>query len=55
LGETAHAAEFFLADGLIVTGSATGDAAKPSDFEGCSEKTHQELDSSLLEFKWNYF
>jgi len=33
LAETAHAAEFFLADGLIVTGNATGDPAKPSDFE----------------------
>lgn len=34
LEETAHAAEFFLADGLIVTGSATGDPAKPSDVDG---------------------
>jgi len=33
LAETAKAAEFFLADGLIVTGNATGDPAKPSDFE----------------------
>jgi len=33
LAETAQAAEFFLADGLIVTGNATGDAAKLSDFE----------------------
>lgn len=36
LAETAQAAEFFLADGLIVTGNATGDAAKLSDFEGYS-------------------
>lgn len=32
--ETAKAAEFFLADGLIVTGTATGDPAKPSDLQG---------------------
>uniref|UniRef100_A0A336MRK2 CSON004870 protein n=1 Tax=Culicoides sonorensis TaxID=179676 RepID=A0A336MRK2_CULSO len=31
LVETAHAAEFFLSDGVILTGTATGDAAKPSD------------------------
>jgi len=31
LAETAKAAEFFLADGLIVTGSSTGDPAKPAD------------------------
>ena len=37
LAETAKAAEFFLADGLIVTGNATGDPAKPSDFEGFSQ------------------
>lgn len=29
--ETAKAAEYFLADGLIVTGNATGDPAKPAD------------------------
>lgn len=34
LVETAKAAEFFLADGLIVTGTATGDPAKPSDLQG---------------------
>ncbi|XP_063710048.1 uncharacterized protein F13E9.13, mitochondrial [Culicoides brevitarsis] len=33
LGETAHAAEFFLSDGVILTGTATGDAAKPADLE----------------------
>lgn len=31
LVETAHAAEFFLADGLIVTGTATGHAADPAE------------------------
>lgn len=31
LEETAKAAEYFLADGLIVTGNATGDPAKPAD------------------------
>lgn len=34
LKETAQAAEFFHADGLIVTGTATGHPAKPSDLEG---------------------
>lgn len=29
LEETAKAAEYFLADGLILTGSATGDPAEP--------------------------
>lgn len=33
LAETAHAAKFFLADGLIVTGMATGQEAAPSDLE----------------------
>ena len=33
LAETAKAAEFFLADGVIVTGSATGEPAKASDVE----------------------
>jgi membrane complex biogenesis BtpA family protein len=31
LGETARAAEFFLADGVIVTGTSTGAATDPSD------------------------
>ncbi|EFX83456.1 hypothetical protein DAPPUDRAFT_301873 [Daphnia pulex] len=33
LAETAKAAEFFMADGVIVTGQATGDPALPSDFK----------------------
>ncbi len=33
LAETAGAAEFFLADGVIVTGAATGRAADPADVE----------------------
>ena len=33
LEETARAAEFFLADGVIVTGVATGRAAEPADVE----------------------
>ncbi|MFN8586705.1 MAG: BtpA/SgcQ family protein [Candidatus Eisenbacteria bacterium] len=33
LAETAKAAEFFLADGVIVTGTATGEPAKASDVE----------------------
>lgn len=33
LEETAKAAEYFLADGLILTGNATGDPTKPEDVE----------------------
>lgn len=33
LKETAHAAEFFNSDGLIITGSATGDEPKISDLD----------------------
>lgn len=36
LVETAHAAEFFLADGVIVTGTATGQAARPEEVEAVS-------------------
>ncbi len=40
LAETARAAEFFLADGVIVTGAATGEAASPADVreavDGCT-------------------
>lgn len=37
LVETAHAAEFFLADGVIVTGTVTGEAADSSDVEAVSQ------------------
>lgn len=33
LKETARAAEFFLSDGLIVTGGSTGEAASPADLK----------------------
>ncbi len=33
LAETAHAAEFFSADGVVVTGTATGSPALPEDVE----------------------
>jgi uncharacterized protein len=36
LADTAHAAEFFLADGLIVTGSATGRPTDPADVRAVS-------------------
>ncbi len=36
LVETARAAEFFLADGVIVTGAATGRAAEPEEVEAVS-------------------
>ena len=34
--DSAHAAEFFLADGVIVTGAATGQAANPQEVEDVS-------------------
>ena len=37
LAETARAAEFFLADGVIVTGAATGRAADPADVAAVSD------------------
>jgi hypothetical protein len=39
LVETARAAEFFLADGVIVTGSATGRAADPAEVEAVAAAT----------------
>lgn len=37
LAETARAAEFFLADGVIVTGGSTGQPAQPDDVRAVSE------------------
>ena len=37
LAETARAAEFFLADGVIVSGAATGEPAAPADVEAVVE------------------
>jgi hypothetical protein len=37
LAETAHAAEFFRADGVIVTGVATGRAADPAEVREVAE------------------
>nr|AAL48791.1 RE21901p [Drosophila melanogaster] len=34
--ETAHAAEFFMTDGIIITGTATGHAASPEDLQQLS-------------------
>ncbi|XP_026848851.1 uncharacterized protein F13E9.13, mitochondrial [Drosophila persimilis] len=34
--ETAHAAEFFLTDGIVITGTATGHAASPQDLQELS-------------------
>jgi len=39
LAETARAAEFFRADGLIVTGEATGRAASPADLAAVRQAT----------------
>jgi hypothetical protein len=36
LAATAHAAEFFLADGVIVTGTVTGEPADPTDVQAVS-------------------
>jgi len=37
LGATAHAAEFFLADGVIVSGAATGSPTDPDDVRAASQ------------------
>ena len=37
--ETARAAEFFLSDGLIITGAATGLEADPNELIGDATKT----------------
>jgi membrane complex biogenesis BtpA family protein len=39
LAETAHAAEFFCADGVIVTGAATGDPVNPAELEAVAGAT----------------
>jgi membrane complex biogenesis BtpA family protein len=39
LAETARAAEFFLADGIVVTGTATGEPASAADLREASEAT----------------
>ncbi|XP_030372493.1 uncharacterized protein F13E9.13, mitochondrial [Scaptodrosophila lebanonensis] len=36
--DTAHAAEFFLTDGIVITGTATGSAASPKDLEQLAGK-----------------
>ncbi len=38
--DTAHAAEFFLADGLVVTGTATGVATDPADVQAAAGAVH---------------
>ena len=38
IGDVAHAAEFFLADGIVVTGKSTGKEVSMTDFEGASNK-----------------
>lgn len=40
IAETAHAAEFFLSDGVIVTGAATGIEASPTDLRRVKEAVH---------------
>ncbi|XP_011294655.2 uncharacterized protein F13E9.13, mitochondrial isoform X1 [Musca domestica] len=41
--ETAKAAEFFLTDGIVITGNSTGDAAKPQDFKDLQGKVNVPL------------
>ncbi|XP_017043466.1 uncharacterized protein F13E9.13, mitochondrial [Drosophila ficusphila] len=41
--ETAHAAEFFLTDGIIITGTATGHAASPEDLQQLAGKVQVPL------------
>ena len=43
IGETASAASFFLADGLIITGSATGAQANPEDVSDVVKTTTPDL------------
>jgi membrane complex biogenesis BtpA family protein len=40
IATAAHAAEFFLADGVIVTGVASGQPAAPEDVEGVARSVH---------------
>ena len=47
LAETAQAAELFLSDGLIITGTATGSPAKPTDVQG-EHKTDIQPDTDIM-------
>jgi membrane complex biogenesis BtpA family protein len=40
IAETAKAAQFFLTDGVIVTGTSTGAAANPAELNSVLKKTH---------------
>lgn len=40
IDETAHAAEFFLSDGVIITGSSTGKAVYLSELKSLKDKIH---------------
>jgi hypothetical protein len=60
LVETAKAAEFFLSDGLIVTGSATGLPARLEDVKAVKQSTNlpvfvgSGIDSENIGLFWNY-
>lgn len=41
VAETAKAAEFFLADGVVLTGTATGLEADPKELEGESLRAYR--------------
>lgn len=40
VAETARAAEFFLSDGVIITGAATGLQADPEELQGPAPAAH---------------
>ena len=40
IADTAKAAEFFLADGVIVTGSSTGQAPNIDEYKGYAKFVH---------------
>lgn len=46
--ETARAAEFFLSDGVIITGAATGEQANPEELRGTAHVAHVALLSCSL-------
>ncbi|KFB41588.1 AGAP004840-PA-like protein [Anopheles sinensis] len=43
IGETAHAAEFFLSDGLVITGASTGASASEIELRSLAGKTNLPL------------
>lgn len=46
--ETARAAEFFLSDGLIITGTATGVQADPQELRGTELPPNVKMSKNIL-------